>query len=94
MKRITFEIENYVDAWSSEVHDVFKVFIEGDTLVYSRDYGRSNKNIVDYISDFIKEFDVQAMQSNTYTIDLSDKRDTYSVSSSSYPVYTTDDTIK
>lgn len=93
MKRITFVVEQYVDPWSSNVHEIFKALIEGDTLVYSRDYGHSKKNMIDYIEDFINDFDIQAMRNNTYTIDMSNVSSTYSLSNPPAREYITDDTI-
>jgi hypothetical protein len=93
MKKIIFLVEHYVDPWTSNVHDLFKVCIEGDIVVYSKDYGYSSKNMIDYIRDFLKDFDVQAMMSNTYTIDMSNTNSTYSISNPPDRMYVTDDTI-
>lgn len=93
-KKITFKVEHYVDAYTSAVHEVFKVFVEDETLVYMRDYKRQRGNIIDYISDFIKEFDVVSMQSNTYTLDFRERNTAFSVSQINPPDYVTDDTIE
>lgn len=93
-KKITFKVEHYVDAYTSAVHEVFKVFVEDETLVYMRDYKRQRGNIIDYISDFIKEFDVVSMQSNTYTLDFREKNTPFSVTAINPPDYITDDTIE
>jgi hypothetical protein len=92
-KKITFKVEHYIDAYTSAVHEVFKVYVEDETLVYMRDNKRERRNIIDYICDFIKEFDVVSMQTNTYTLDFKERNAGYSVTAINPPDYVTDDTI-
>ena len=92
-KRMTFEMEHYIEPFSSNVHSVLKVFIEDKTLIYHRDFGYTDKNILDMIGVFLQETEVMSMQSTTYTIDISDGSGTYSVTDMNPKVYITDDTI-
>jgi hypothetical protein len=92
MKRVTFTIDKYIEPWTSLEHTVFNVFIE-DMPVYSKDYGYSEKNIIDFIGDFIKEVDLGEIRSKTYTIRINGGDTTYSVTNMPTENYTSDDTL-
>ena len=93
MKTITFGIENHVDTFSGDVHDTFKVIIEGE-VIYSKDYGHSDRNIFDYIQEFLSEVKLSSEQDDgTYTIEVSEMDSTYSVTNAHPIEYVTDDTL-
>lgn len=93
MKTITFGIENHVDTFSGDVYDTFKVIIEGE-VIYTKDYGYSDRNIFDYIQEFLSEVKLSSPhQDGTYTIEISDGDTTYSVTDATPREYITDDTL-
>lgn len=94
MKTITFGIEHYVNEISGLVCDTFKVILDGE-VIYTRDYGYSDRNIFDYIQEFLSEAKLSSAHNNdgTYTIEISDGDSTYSVTDAAPREYVTDDTL-
>lgn len=91
MKTITFGIENHV---SGDLHDTFKVIIEGE-VIYTKDYGHSDRNIFDYIQEFLSEVKLSSphQDDGIYTIEISEGDTTYSVTDATPREYITDDTL-
>lgn len=93
MKTIAFGIEHYVDSYTGMVHDTFKVMLEGE-VIYTKDYGYSDKNIFDYIQAFLNETKLGSPHHDgTYTIEITENDSTYSVTDATPREYTTDDTL-
>ena len=94
MKTITFGIENYVDEFSGTVCDTFKVILEGE-VIYTKAYGYSDRNIFDYIQEFLSEAKLRSEDNDDgiYTIEISEGDSTYSVTDPHPREYVTDDTL-
>jgi hypothetical protein len=90
---LTFKVEFYVETFSSNVHRVLKVYTEGDTLVYTRDFGYTDRSIFEMIEEFISGMREQEPQAGTYVVNISDTNGTYSVTDMNPRIYITDDTI-